>query len=198
MALGVEAGAVEGDDAGRLLAAMLERMQAEHGQRRGVGVAEDAENAALLAQLVVVERPRRQLVHLALFPRRQFPPFSISRFSSCRGSSSLGPGPAASGGDSSGACTRVAAGAAAIAEDLLERRLEILRQRIHELVAQRLQYGFALGVCHPGRRRLGQPQEEGLRHDHQQQPAPAAVEEAETAVDGADAAVEDEVRDLHG
>ena len=57
MALGVEAGAVEGDDAGRLLAAMLQGMQAERGQRRGVRMAEDAEDAALLVQLVVVEGP---------------------------------------------------------------------------------------------------------------------------------------------
>ena len=104
----MEAGAVEGNDARRLLAAMLERVQAEHGERRGVGVTEDAENTALLAQLVVVERLRRQLVHCLAFPRRQFPPFSISRLSCCR-EVSLGPelvspaAGAASGGDASGA-----------------------------------------------------------------------------------------------
>ena len=54
-ALGVEALAVEGDDAGRLLAAMLQRVQAERGDRGGVGMAEDAEHAALLVQPVVVE-----------------------------------------------------------------------------------------------------------------------------------------------
>ena len=52
-ALGVEVRAVVGDDAGGLLAAMLQGVQAERGQRRGVLVAEDAEHAALLAQAVV-------------------------------------------------------------------------------------------------------------------------------------------------
>ena len=48
--LGVEVGAVVGDDAGRLLAAMLQGVQAERGQRRRVLVAEHAEDAALLAE----------------------------------------------------------------------------------------------------------------------------------------------------
>jgi hypothetical protein len=47
--LGVEARAVEGDDAGRLLAAVLKRVQAERGDRRRGGMAEDAEDAAFLA-----------------------------------------------------------------------------------------------------------------------------------------------------
>ena len=55
VALGVEALAVEGDDAGRLLAAMLQGVQAERRDRGGVGVAEDAEDAAFLAQRVAVE-----------------------------------------------------------------------------------------------------------------------------------------------
>ena len=46
---------VIGDDAGRFLAAMLERMQAEHRQRGRIGVPENAEHAALLVQRVVVE-----------------------------------------------------------------------------------------------------------------------------------------------
>ena len=54
-ALGMEPLAVEGDDAGGLLAAMLERVQAERGDRGGVGMAENAEHAALLAQPVAVE-----------------------------------------------------------------------------------------------------------------------------------------------
>ena len=54
-ALGVEALAVEGDDAGRFLAAMLQGVQAERGDRGGVGMAEDAEDAAFLAQAVAVE-----------------------------------------------------------------------------------------------------------------------------------------------
>ena len=49
---GVETFAVEGDDAGGFLAAMLKRMQAERGDGGGVGMAEDAEHAAFLAQAV--------------------------------------------------------------------------------------------------------------------------------------------------
>ena len=55
LALEMEDVAVEGDDAGRLLAAMLEGVQAERGDRRGVRVAVDAEDAAFLAQGVAIE-----------------------------------------------------------------------------------------------------------------------------------------------
>ena len=54
-ALGMEPLAVEGDDAGGFLAAVLERVQAERGDRGGVGMAEDAEDAAFFAQPVAVE-----------------------------------------------------------------------------------------------------------------------------------------------
>ena len=53
-ALRVEPDAVEGDDAGGLLAAMLQRVQAERGDGGGVGMVENAEDAALLAQPVAV------------------------------------------------------------------------------------------------------------------------------------------------
>ena len=43
-----------GDDAGRFLAAMLQRMQAQHRQRAGIGMAENAEHAAFLMQRVIV------------------------------------------------------------------------------------------------------------------------------------------------
>ena len=59
-ALGMEALAVEGDDAGGFLAAVLERVQAERGDGGGVGMAEDAEHAAFLAQPVGVEIERRR------------------------------------------------------------------------------------------------------------------------------------------
>ena len=49
-------GGAVGDDAGGLLAAMLQRMQAEGDEARRVLHADHAEDAALLAQLVVVER----------------------------------------------------------------------------------------------------------------------------------------------
>ena len=58
-AFGMEPLAVEGDDAGRFLAAVLERVQAERGDRRGVGMAEYAEYAAFLAQPVAVKVDRR-------------------------------------------------------------------------------------------------------------------------------------------
>ncbi len=53
--VGVELAAVEGDDAGCLLAAMLQRVQPERGQRRGVGLSEDAEDATFLVWLIVAE-----------------------------------------------------------------------------------------------------------------------------------------------
>ena len=54
-AFGVEAAAVEGDDAGGFLAAMLQGVQSERGDGGGLGVAEDAEHAAFLAQRVAFE-----------------------------------------------------------------------------------------------------------------------------------------------
>ncbi len=53
-ALGMEALAVERDDAGRLLAAVLEGVQAERGDRGCVRMSEDAEDAALLTQPVAI------------------------------------------------------------------------------------------------------------------------------------------------
>ena len=53
-ALRVEPDAVESDDAGGLLAAMLQGMQPERDDRGGVGMIENAEDAAFLAQPVPV------------------------------------------------------------------------------------------------------------------------------------------------
>ena len=53
--LGMEPVAVERDDAGRFLAAVLERVQTERGDGGGVGMPQHAENAALLAQAVAVQ-----------------------------------------------------------------------------------------------------------------------------------------------
>ena len=61
-AFGVEALAVEGDDAGGLLAAVLQRVQAEGCDGGGVGMAEDAEHAAFLAQPVAVQIEQSGLV----------------------------------------------------------------------------------------------------------------------------------------
>ncbi len=51
-ALGVEPRAVERDDAGRFLAAMLEGVEAERRDGGGVGMAENAEDAAFFAQAI--------------------------------------------------------------------------------------------------------------------------------------------------
>ena len=51
----VKPGAVEGDDAGGLLAAMLQGVQSERGDGGGVGMAENAEHAAFLAQRVAFQ-----------------------------------------------------------------------------------------------------------------------------------------------
>jgi hypothetical protein len=60
IAMGVETLSVEGDDARRLLAAMLERVQAEDGMGGGFLDTIDADDAALFFQLVVVEGVRRE------------------------------------------------------------------------------------------------------------------------------------------
>src|SRR5262249_28871490 len=57
-ALGVEALAIIGDDAGGFLAAMLQGVQSERRDRRGIGVAEHAEYAALLTQPVIIKAVR--------------------------------------------------------------------------------------------------------------------------------------------
>ena len=51
----LEALAIEGDDACRLLPAVLQRMEAQRRERRRVRVAVDAEHAAFLAQAVGVQ-----------------------------------------------------------------------------------------------------------------------------------------------
>src|SRR5581483_9358747 len=51
----VEAAAVEGDDAGGFLAAMLQGVQPERGDGGGLGVAENAEHAALFTERVSLE-----------------------------------------------------------------------------------------------------------------------------------------------
>ena len=51
----MEALAVEGDDAGCLLAAMLQGVQPQRGDGGGIGVTENPEDAALLAEPVAIE-----------------------------------------------------------------------------------------------------------------------------------------------
>ena len=53
-ALGIESIAVEGDDARRLLAAVLEGVQSERGDGGGIGMTEDAEDSAFFTQAVGV------------------------------------------------------------------------------------------------------------------------------------------------
>ena len=52
--------AVIGDDAGRLLAAMLQGVQSERRQRRRVGMTVHPENTAFLAKMVVASIAGRQ------------------------------------------------------------------------------------------------------------------------------------------
>ncbi len=61
-AFGIESVAVEGDDARGLLAAMLERVQAERGDAAAAGMAEYAEDAAFLAQPVGLKIEGKQSV----------------------------------------------------------------------------------------------------------------------------------------
>ena len=53
-AMRVEALAIMGDDAGRCLAAMLQRMQPERGQRPGIGMVPNPEHAALIMRPVEI------------------------------------------------------------------------------------------------------------------------------------------------
>ena len=53
MAFDVELSAVIGDDTGRLLTSVLEGVEAECGDRRGVLPPEDAEHAAFVVKMVV-------------------------------------------------------------------------------------------------------------------------------------------------
>ena len=55
---------VEGDDAGSFLAAMLQSVEAQRGERRGIRVAEDAEHAAFLMQAVLFEPGQGLIVSL--------------------------------------------------------------------------------------------------------------------------------------
>jgi hypothetical protein len=54
-ALGMKTFAIEGDDAGRFLAAMLKRMEPERSQGRGIVMPVYPEYAAFLAQRIAVE-----------------------------------------------------------------------------------------------------------------------------------------------
>ena len=53
-AMRVEALAIMGDNAGRGLAAMLQRMQPQRGQRPGIGMVPDPEHAAFIVRPVEV------------------------------------------------------------------------------------------------------------------------------------------------
>src|SRR5215204_7759792 len=64
LALGVEDAAVEGDDAGGFLAAVLQGVEPKRDDRRGIRVAVDAEDAAFLAQGVAVEVGFQRGFHL--------------------------------------------------------------------------------------------------------------------------------------
>ena len=61
--LGVETLTVERDDTRRFLAAVLQSMQPERGNGRGVGVAKNAEHAAFFAQPVCVKIEEGRFCH---------------------------------------------------------------------------------------------------------------------------------------
>ncbi len=205
VALRMEAVAIEGDDAARFLAAMLQGVQAEGGERAGAGMAEHAEYAALLAQLVVVERVGRHVVHGRIFQgrrRRQLPLFwiSVSRF--CRVSVPYvvsGGGfaaPLSSAGGRIGAVGRRVR--VVVAEAFQERRLDIVRQRRHQLLAEVGKQRLRARIGDPRGRRLHQPREEEQRDDQEQNAARRAEKEAKPAIERADAAVDDEIGNLGG
>jgi hypothetical protein len=73
-ALAVEVLAVEAHDACGFLAAMLERMQAERSQRRGVRVVENTEYAALFVQPVFLKPAQDGIFNLSLFGHGHGPP----------------------------------------------------------------------------------------------------------------------------
>ena len=73
--MGAELLAVIGDDAGRLLAAMLQRVQPERRQRRRVGVAVHPEDAAFFVEVVQIEGIGRR------HPRSSFRLFRNGGFS---------------------------------------------------------------------------------------------------------------------
>jgi hypothetical protein len=62
--LGMEVVAVEADDARGLLTPVLERVQAEGSQCRGIRMVKDAENAALLMQPVFLKPARAAIVRV--------------------------------------------------------------------------------------------------------------------------------------
>src|SRR5512139_2873125 len=84
--VGMIVGSVETDDPGGFLATMLKGVEAECNETRGAIGAPDSEYAALLAELVVVERIGRQHDFFARIPdvwrhigeRRAFVAFHLS------------------------------------------------------------------------------------------------------------------------
>ena len=72
-AMRMEVVAVEADDAGRFLAAVLQRVQAERGHRGGVGHLPDAEDAALLVELVVAREVVADVRHRRRSAMRTLP-----------------------------------------------------------------------------------------------------------------------------
>ena len=89
-ALGMEAAAVEGNNARRFLAAVLQGMQAKGRQGCRVGVAENAEHAAFLAQRVAVKVKFIEGHHCAVGPYWSVPlphggRIGVRHRSGCRG-----------------------------------------------------------------------------------------------------------------
>jgi hypothetical protein len=66
-ALGMEMRAIETDDAGGFLTPVLERVQAKRRKSGGIGMIEDAEDAALLVQPVLIEPAQRLILDVVSF-----------------------------------------------------------------------------------------------------------------------------------
>src|SRR3954462_7426525 len=66
--IGIELPSIETDDPGSLLAAVLQGMQAQRRQRRGIAVPQNAKHAALFMQRVVIDIKRvvARMIHRAL------------------------------------------------------------------------------------------------------------------------------------
>jgi hypothetical protein len=82
IAMGMEALAVEGDDAGGFLAAMLEGVEAENGVGGGLFDPVNAHNPALFLEMIVVEGVRREHVRIGVllyaFDRRSAVPIGVN------------------------------------------------------------------------------------------------------------------------
>ncbi|SUA61007.1 Uncharacterised protein [Brucella anthropi] len=83
--------------------------------------------------------------------------------------------------------------------ELVDHLVGISRQKVDQLLAERIEHWLRFRVRHPGWLvRRDEPVEEQHGNDNEKHTAHAAEQEAERAVKRADTAVDDEIGDLHG